>query len=112
MATDQHPKTPTLHHPIPPFEFATATRIIFGAGKIRKAGKLPEEFGTRALVVLGQPRSERGKSAGAIQRAEPLLSALTASGVDYATFSVAGEPTIETVKRGAQEGCDLVISFG
>src|ERR1043166_6644073 len=87
------------------FEFATTTRIIFGAGKIQDAGKLAKEFGNRALVVLG-------KAAGAIQRAEPLLSALTTSGVDYSTFSVGGEPTIETVHRGTRERCDLVISFG
>jgi alcohol dehydrogenase class IV len=87
------------------FEFATATRIIFGAGKVQEAGKLAKEFGSRALIVLG-------KSASAIQRAEPLLTLLTANSVDYTTFSVAGEPTIETIKRGTQERCDLVISFG
>src|ERR1043166_7282299 len=86
-------------------DFATATRIIFGAGKIHEAGKLAKEFGNRALVVLG-------KSASAIQRAEPLLSALTTRGVDYSTFSVGGEPTIETVHRGTRERYDLVISFG
>src|SRR5882724_4917663 len=87
------------------FEFATATRIIFGAGRVQEAGKLAKEFGSRALVVLG-------KSARAIQRAEPLLSALTESGIDYATFSVAGEPTVKAIARGRQEHCELVISFG
>ena len=108
------------------FEFATAARIVFGAGKVHEAGKLAKEFGSHALVVLG-------KSAKAIQRAEPLLRGLTASGVDYTTFSVAGEPTVETAKAGvvaavtaarapgqepqrpgtgATTAADLVIGFG
>jgi alcohol dehydrogenase class IV len=91
------------------FEFATATRIIFGAGKVQEAGRLAKAFGSRALIVLG-------KSARAIQRAEPLLSALTDSGVDYATFSVAGEPTVDVVGTGVdrakQERVGFVISFG
>jgi alcohol dehydrogenase class IV len=91
------------------FEFATATRIIFGAGKVQEVGRLAKVFGSRALIVLG-------KSAGAIQRAEPLLGALTGSGVDYTTFSVAGEPTIEVVRTGVdrakRERADFVIGFG
>ena len=87
------------------FEFATATRIIFGAGKLTEAGPIAQSLGRRALVVIG-------KSAGAVQRAEPLLRQLD----EYATFSVAGEPTIETVRAGVQrareEQCDMVISFG
>ena len=86
------------------FEFATATRIIFGAGKIAEIGVLAKSFGSRALVVIG-------KSAGAVQRVEPVLSALTQAGVDYDTFSVAGEPTLDTVRAGRKPG-DLVIAFG
>jgi alcohol dehydrogenase class IV len=53
-----------------------------------------------------------GKSARAVQRAEPLFIALTANGVDYNTFSIAGEPTVKTIMQGTQERCDLVIGFG
>ena len=91
------------------FEFATATRIVFGAGKLDEAGALARSLGRRALLVIG-------KSAGAVQRVEPLLGALTEAGVEYATFSVAGEPTIEVARTGTQrardERCDLVIGFG
>jgi alcohol dehydrogenase class IV len=91
------------------FEFATATRIVFGAGRLREIGGIAPTMGRRALVVIG-------KSAGAVQRAEPLLSALTRAGVEYATFSVSGEPTIDVVRTGTQrardEHCDFVISFG
>ena len=88
------------------FEFATATRIIFGAGKLREVGSLAREFGKRALVVTGRT----------VERARPLRVLLDAAGVSSATFSVAGEPTIATVARGAQfataEHCDVVIGFG
>ncbi len=91
------------------FEFATATRIVFGAGRLRQAGSMAKVLGQRILVVIG-------KSAGAIQRVEPLLSVLTVAGVEYATFSVSGEPTFEVVRTGTQrahdEHCDLVVSFG
>ena len=86
------------------FEFATATRILFGAGKVRETGRLAKPFGNRALVVIG-------KSAAAVQRVELVLSALTEAGVDYDTFSVSGEPTLDTVRAG-RKPCDLVIAFG
>lgn len=87
------------------FEFATATRIIFGAGTLREAATAAKMLGSRALVVVG-------KSARAIQRVEPLLAVLD----EYATFSIAGEPTLDVVRDGVarcrQENCDVVISFG
>jgi len=91
------------------FEFATATRIVFGPGKLKEIGAIAKPLGKRVLVVIG-------KSAGAVQRVEPLLSALTGGGVEYATFSVSGEPTFEVVRLGTQraldERCDVAISFG
>src|ERR1041384_1153938 len=88
------------------FEFATATRIIFGAGALREIGPLAKTFGRCALVVTGRNRS----------RAEVLISFLTANGVTSRIFSVSGEPQIGAVQNGAaeakQHGCDLVISYG
>ena len=75
------------------FEFATAGRVVFGAGKLKEVGVLASALGRRALVVIG-------KSAGAVQRVEPMLSALTESGIEYATFSVSGEPTLEVARTG------------
>ncbi len=87
------------------FEFATATHIVFGPGKLAEAGTIAGTLSHRALVVIG-------KSSGAVQRAEPLLRQLN----EYATFSVTGEPTFDVVRTGAQrardERCDAVISFG
>jgi len=88
------------------FEFATATRVIFGAGTLAEVGPAAAGFGRRALVVTG----------GNAARAAPLLGLLAQHGVEGATFPVAAEPTLETVRRGlawAREGeCDLVIGFG
>lgn len=103
------PSSCAPQHAISPFEFATASRIIFGAGKLREVAPLAQSLGRRALVVIG-------KTARAAQQAEPLLTALLSAGVDYNTYSVAGEPTIAAVRAGMDatraNPCDLVISFG
>ena len=88
------------------FEFATATRILFGMGTLQEVGPIAKGMGARAFVVTGRTPS----------RAEPLLTALNAQGVEYVTFSVDGEPTTEVVRLGTQRArenqCDLVIGFG
>ncbi len=88
------------------FEFATATRIIFGPGKLREAGPAIKSGGKRPLVVTGKN----------VQRAEPLLQVLHENNVECSTFSVSGEPTIQTVRDGAAlakaENCDWVIGIG
>jgi len=88
------------------FEFATATRIVFGTGLLREVGTHAKEFGHRALVVIGRDT----------RRAEPLLSALREHGVTGLTFSVFGEPEIETIEQGIkqarQQRCEMVIGFG
>jgi alcohol dehydrogenase class IV len=88
------------------FEFATATRIIFGTGTLHEVGPIAAEMGSRALVVTGRKPA----------RAKPLLDLLATQGIESVTFSVAGEPTTEVVRLGTRRareaGCDLVIGFG
>ena len=88
------------------FEFATATRIVYGEGVVREVAPAARELGTRALVVTG--RSD--------QRSAPLRTELAEAGVACQTFHVDGEPTVEGVQLGAKiagaERCDLVIGFG
>ena len=88
------------------FEFATATRIVFGAGTLARIGPNLKDFGRRALVVTGRSP----------QRAEKLLANFSANGIGTATFPVAGEPEIATVERGTafakKEQCDFVVSIG
>jgi alcohol dehydrogenase class IV len=88
------------------FEFATATRIVFGAGTLREVGAISRGFGSRALVVTGRDSS----------RAEKLLASLRTVGVDAKTFSVAGELELSTVEQGTvfgkKESCDFVVGLG
>jgi alcohol dehydrogenase class IV len=88
------------------FEFATAAKIVFGAGTLHEAGASAKECGRRALVVTGRNA----------KRAGPLLEILREAGVGTATFSVAGEPELATIEQGAalakKEKCELVVGFG
>lgn len=83
------------------FEFATATRIIFGEGTAATLPELARTFGTRPLVVTG----------ASTERAAALVSALSAE-----TFAVPGEPTVGLVREGARRvqagACDVVIALG
>jgi alcohol dehydrogenase class IV len=112
------------------FEFATAARIIFGAGTLREVGPLAAEMGSRALVVTGRtalrpldPSTSSGQGRlGTAQaqdkpaRAAPLLAALAEQGISTVTFTVASEPSTELASLGTQRAreadCDLVIGFG
>ncbi len=88
------------------FDFATATRIIFGSGTLQQIGPIARGFGSRALVVTGRTPA----------RAEQLLRLLEGSGVTPIVLPVAGEPQIETVEHGVKQAraarCDHVIGFG
>lgn len=88
------------------FEFATATRIIFGLGTLREVGPIAKMAGRRALVVTGRTP----------ERAQPLLAALSEQGISFAALPVPGEPTTDAVTAGVQraktENCDFVVSFG
>lgn len=87
------------------FEFATATRIVFGAGKLRDAGALAAELGAHALLV----ESGSGRSA-------PLVALLHEHGVATTAFHAKGEPTITLVEQGTRAACDarcdLVVAIG
>jgi alcohol dehydrogenase class IV len=88
------------------FEFATAGRIIFGAGALAEIGAIAASMGRCACVVTGRN----------VERAEPLLRQLDEGGISYITFSVVGEPTTETAMAGVENAreaeCDVVIGIG
>ena len=83
------------------FEFATATRIVFGEGAAATLPESARSYGARPLVVTGATP----------QRAASLVSSLSAE-----FFPVPGEPTVdlirEGVRRAREAGCDVVISIG
>jgi alcohol dehydrogenase class IV len=88
------------------FEFATATRILFGPGALAELGPVAAPLGRRALLVTGRSPS-RGQAA---------RERLEAAGIAIVAFGVPGEPTVEDARRGAQlargEGVDLVVASG
>jgi len=88
------------------FEFATAARIIFGAGRLGEIGDIARALGRHALVVTGRTP----------ERAGDLLALLREKKLEVGVFPVAGEPEVDTVRRGTalarDEGCDCVIGFG
>jgi len=83
------------------FEFATATRIIFGEGTAATLSEHVRTLGARPMVVTG----------ASPDRAAALVAALSAE-----VFSLPGEPTVERVRQGARHAldaaCDVVISIG
>ena len=88
------------------FEFATATRIIYGPGALSEAGAAARSMGRRVLVVTGS----------AAERAQRLLEILAAQKVQTSLFQVAGEPTTNLVLQGLQvaraQQSDLIIGIG
>jgi len=88
------------------FEFATATRIVFGAGKLGELGTLAGRFGRRGLLVSG-------KGPWRAIRARELLEA---AGFSVTVFAVPGEPTIALAEQGIkiarEAGCEFVVALG
>jgi alcohol dehydrogenase class IV len=88
------------------FEFATATRIIFGPGTIEEVAGEAAGMGKRAFVITGR----------STERAGPLLEQLSKHAIEYVTFSVPTEPTTtivsEAVKQARGAKSDLVIGIG
>jgi alcohol dehydrogenase class IV len=93
-------------HTLAPFEWATATRVIFGAGTASQLGTLARDFGRRCLVVTGS-HPDRWK---------PQFDLLRASGLSLDTLVVPGEPTTLEVAAGVARarlrGCDVIIGIG
>jgi alcohol dehydrogenase class IV len=88
------------------FEFATATRIVFGPGALAELGPLAASLGSRALLVSGRTPA-RGQAA---------RERLEAASIGTVAFGVAGEPTVDDARRGALlgrgAGVDLVVACG
>lgn len=88
------------------FEFATATRIIFGAGTVSKTGSLAAPFGRTGLLVTGAKP----------ERAGPVRHSLKASGLEWSEFSVSGEPTVAVAMAGVDAarrcGASFVLACG
>ncbi len=80
------------------FEFATATRIVFGAGTVHDVPAAAAELGHRALLVARRSADS------------------TALGIDGEPLPIHGEPTVDLIRQGTRQareaGCDMVIALG
>jgi alcohol dehydrogenase class IV len=88
------------------FEFATATRIIFGPGSVREAISLAASLGRRAMIVT------RSTS----DRADFFIKDIRAQDVECTLFPMQGEPTIPAIIKGVHAAksaqCEFVIGYG
>lgn len=88
------------------FEFATATRIIFGDGRLKEIGELARPFGRNALVITTE---------GGVDPV-PLIDYLDEEGITSDLFLIRDEPTIDVIKLGTDAvrgaGSELIIGIG
>jgi len=88
------------------FEFATAARILFGAGRVSELGGIAASMGQSILLVTNLPEV----------RTTPILLSLTRHGLREVPFMLASEPTVALIEDGVaisrRNGCDLVIGIG
>lgn len=89
-----------------PFEFATAARIIFGAGTAEQLPELASGLGRRALLVTGANPARQNQ----------LIDALAQADLPCTIVSAAQEPSIAIIEAAREKarsaGCDLVIAIG
>ncbi len=82
-----------------PFEFSTAGRIVFGAGKFAGFPAAVASLGRKVFIVTGRNPSR-----------------VDTRGVEHALFSVPGEPTVDLIREGVaawrDSGCDVVAAVG
>jgi alcohol dehydrogenase class IV len=93
--------------PTPSFEFATATRVLFGPGRLAEVPELVRALGARkVLLVTGVNPA----------RAEPVRQGLERLGLPSTAFRVPGEPTVDVAREGTaaavDSGCDAVVALG
>lgn len=89
-----------------PFEFATAARVIFGAGTAEQLPGLASGLGRRALLVAGANPARHSQH----------IDALAKGDLSCTVVSAAGEPSIAAIEAARAEArrsrCDLVIAIG
>ena len=88
------------------FEFATASKIVFGN---HTSGKLPElldGMGKRVLLVTGKNAA----------RHQPFIDLLSEFGFSVTIYQIISEPTIEIIDGGVnkarEEHCEVVVGIG
>lgn len=88
------------------FEFATATRVIFGSGTVQELASLAAGMGSRPFVVTDNQ----------IERGHNVVALLNKQGLQSAHLEVTREPTTDiindAVRKARKVSSDLVIGIG
>ena len=88
------------------FEFATATRIIFGNSTVKKITSLAAEFGKNAFLVTDKN----------VEYAQTIRGELSGAGFGCKVFYTQGEPStksaMEAVEKARNAKADFVIGLG
>lgn len=92
------------------FNFATAQRICFGAGRFAELGGLAAGLGRRVCLVTGEHSLERSG------RLAALGQMFEVAGLEWLRVRIGNEPTTERVNEGtllAREfGAEVVVAIG
>jgi alcohol dehydrogenase class IV len=88
------------------FEYATATKIIFGSGTAQNLPSLLKGFGRKIMLVTGRNT----------QRYDGLVQRLLKENFGVTMFTIPTEPSTEIVSEGAEvvreKGCTVVVGVG
>ena len=88
------------------FEFATATRIIFGRDTSKKLPELLSGMGKRMLLVTGNNA----------ERHQFIINLLKEADFNVTMFAIPSEPTIEIIDEGIKiarnKKCQVVVGLG
>lgn len=88
------------------FDFATASRIMFGRGRVRELPTVARELGSSVLVLTGSHAN----------RTSPLIREMERGGLIVSTHRVHREPTVSDAMEGAEaareSGAEVIVGIG
>lgn len=92
------------------FTLLPTPQIFFGSKQFHKVGTLVKELGSRLFVVAS------GSALSSPETREVLTVSITKQDLEFETYLIKGEPTIETVDFGVQKAkefkADVIIGLG
>ena len=93
------------------FNYYLPVNIVFGSGKVNKAGELAKPYGKKALIVTGKSSA---KKSGLYDKVN---DSLKKAGLETELFDkVSQNPLTTTAGEGAayakEKGCDVVVAIG
>lgn len=88
------------------FEFATASRVIFGNHVSLRLPEILDGMGKQVLLAIGKNTA----------RYQPIIDSLTAADFKITIFNICSEPTIDIIDRGVniarKKQCQIVVGIG